>query len=58
MYGIPQASMLANNRLTKYLATYGYIPTAHTTGLWSHQTRPISLALVVDNFVVKYVGRL
>ena len=48
MYGIPQAGMLANNQLTKKLATYGYIPTNHTLRIWRHQTRPIYLTLVVE----------
>ena len=57
MYGIPQSSMLANNYITKHLATYGYIPTSHTTGLWRQQMRPIYLTLVLDNFGVKYVDQ-
>jgi hypothetical protein len=31
--------------------------TQHTHGLWTHDTRPISFSLVVDDFGVKYVGR-
>ena len=57
MYGLPQDGMLAKNHLTKHLATYGYIPTDHTPGLWGHQTLPISFTLVVDNFEIKHVGR-
>ncbi len=57
MYGLPQAGILANQRLTKHLATFGYFPTAQTPGLWRHQTRPIAFSLVVDDFGVKYVGR-
>jgi endonuclease I len=29
----------------------------NTHGLWTHDTRPISFSLVVDDFRVKYVGR-
>jgi hypothetical protein len=29
----------------------------HTHGLWTHDTRPISFSLVVDDFGVKYVSR-
>jgi hypothetical protein len=29
----------------------------NTQGLWTHDTRPISFSLVVDDFGVKYVGR-
>ena len=55
MYGLPEAGMLGKNQLTKNLSTYGYSSTAHTPGLWRHQTRPIYFTLVVDYFGVKYV---
>jgi hypothetical protein len=57
MYGLPQAGILANELLQRNLAKYGYRPTTHTHGLWTHDTRPISFSLVVDDFGVKYVGR-
>jgi hypothetical protein len=57
MYGLPQAGILANERLQKHLAASGYTPTPHTPGLYRHHTRPISFSLVVDDFGVKYVGR-
>ena len=57
MYGLPHAGMLFNNHLTKHVATYGYIPTAHTPGLWRQQMRPIYFTLVIDNFGVKYVDQ-
>jgi hypothetical protein len=57
MYGLPQAGILANELLQRNLAKDGYRPTQHTHGLWKHDTRPLSLSLVVDNFGVKYVGR-
>jgi hypothetical protein len=57
MYGLPQAGILANKLLQRNLAKDGYHPTTHTHGLWTHDTRPISLSLVVDDFGVKYVGR-
>jgi hypothetical protein len=56
MYGLPQAGILANDRLQKHLALHGYTATAHTPGLFRHATRPISFTLVVDDFGVKYVG--
>jgi hypothetical protein len=55
--GLPQAGILANELLQCNLAKDGYRPTTHTHGLWTHDTRPISLSLVVDDFGVKYVGR-
>jgi hypothetical protein len=58
MYGLPQAGILATNeRLVKHLAPFGYHPTPHTPGLFTHKTRPISFTLVVDDFGIKYVGR-
>jgi hypothetical protein len=57
MYGLPQAGILTNELLQRNIAKDGYRPTTHTHGLWTHDTRPISLSLVVDDFGVKYVGR-
>jgi hypothetical protein len=57
MYGLPHAGILANELLQRNLAKDGYRPTNHTHGLWTHDTRPISFSLVVDNLGVKYVGR-
>jgi hypothetical protein len=57
MYGLPQAGILANELLQRNLAQDGYRPTTHTHGLWTHDTRPISFSLEVDDFGVKYVGR-
>jgi hypothetical protein len=57
MYGVPQAGILANELLQRNLAKDGYHPTTHTHRLWTHDTRPISFWLVVDDFGVKYVGR-
>jgi hypothetical protein len=57
MYGLPQAGILVNELLQRNLANDGYRPTQHTHGLWTHDTRPISFSLVVDDFGVKYVGR-
>ena len=56
MYGLPQAGVLAHAKLTSVLAPHGYNPAKNTAGLWTHSTRPIAFALVVNNFGVKYVG--
>jgi hypothetical protein len=56
MYGLPQAGILANELLHRNLAKDGYQPTTHTHSLWTHDTRPISFSLVVDDLGVKYVG--
>ena len=57
MYGLPQAGILAEQQLTRFLATYGYAPVCHTPGLWRHKWRLISFCLVVDDFGVKYIGK-
>jgi hypothetical protein len=57
MYDLPQAGILANELLQRNLAKDGYHPTTQTHGLWTHDTRPISFSLVVDDFGVKYIGR-
>jgi hypothetical protein len=56
MHGLPQAGIIANQRLEKHLAKYGYKPTYLTPGLWRHQFRPIAFSLVVNNFGIKYVS--
>ena len=55
MYGLPQAGVLAHGKTTSVLAPHGYAPEKNTPGLWTHATRPIAFALVVDDFGVKYV---
>jgi hypothetical protein len=57
MYGLKQAGLLANQLLLTRLAPFGYYPARHTPGLWLHKTRPVAFSLVVDDFVVKYVGK-
>ena len=55
MPDLKQAEKIANKRLTKHLAKYGYFPCARTPALWRHQLRNITFALVVNDFGVKYV---
>lgn len=57
MYGLPQAGILANKKLVKYLRPFGYIPVPLTPGLWKHVTKPISFTLIVDDFGVKYTDK-
>ena len=57
IYGLPQAGLLTNQRLTTHLAKYDYAPNRHTPGLWRHKHRPVTFSVVVDNFGVKYEGR-
>jgi hypothetical protein len=57
MYGLPQAGILATELLQRNLAKDGYRPTNHTHGLWTHNNRPISFSLVVDDFGLNNVSR-
>jgi hypothetical protein len=57
MYGLKQAGLLANQLIQTRLAPFGYYPSRHTPGLWLHKARSISFTLVVDDFIVKYVGK-
>ena len=56
MYGLPQAGLIANELLKKRLADAGYYDCQFTPGLYRHVWRPITFALVVDDFGVKYKG--
>jgi hypothetical protein len=56
IYGLPQASIIANKKLKKRLAKFDYTPTAHTPGLWNHYMQPVQFSLVVDDFGIKCVG--
>ena len=57
VWGLPQAGILANKRLRRKLAPFGYSESVNTPGLWTHKSRPISFTLVVDDFGVKYVAQ-
>jgi hypothetical protein len=56
MYGLPQARIIAQQLLEERLEKDGYRQSKITPGLWTHNTRPISFSLVVNDFRVKYVG--
>jgi hypothetical protein len=56
MYGLPQASILANKLLKERLAHHGYFEQLHTPGLWKHITHPVWFNLCVDGFGIKYIG--
>jgi hypothetical protein len=57
MPGLKQAGRIANDRLEKHLATFGYTPVPRTPSLYQHASRPVTFSLVVDDFGVKYVGQ-
>ena len=56
MYGLPQAGLIAQQLLEKRLNKEGYRQSEVVPGLWTHDWRPITFSLVVDDFRVKYVG--
>ena len=57
MYGLTQAGKLANDKFIKELSVKGFQPTNHILGLWKHITRPVTSALVVDDFGIKYTHK-
>ena len=54
MYGLPQAGLLAQQRLFSHLATQGYHQCPNVPCLFRHNTRRIAFSLVVDDFGVKF----
>ena len=57
IYGLPQAGVLANKILKKWLTPAEYYEMPQTPGLWKHVSRQITITLVVDDFGVKYVNK-
>jgi hypothetical protein len=57
MYVLKQAGLLANQLLQKRLSPFGYYPACHTPGMWLHETIPIAVSLMMDDFAVKYMGK-
>ena len=57
IYRLPQAGLLAQELLEDRLMAHGYHQNQLITGLWEHDTRPITFTLVVDDFGVKYVNK-
>ena len=58
MYGLPQAGLLAQQRLNAHLLKFGYNKCTHTPGLYTHHTRPTTFTLVVDDFGMKYHSKM
>ena len=54
IYGLPQAGLIAQQRLNTHLSKHGYTPAASTPGLYIHHTRKTTFTLIVDDFGVKY----
>ena len=57
MYGLLQAGIIAQKLLEQRLQAKGYHQSKINPGFWKHNWRPISFALCVDVFGVKYVGK-
>ena len=57
MYGLPQAGKLANDRIRKFLAPYGYVPCTVTPGLWTHLHSDLMFTLAVDDFGIRYANK-
>jgi hypothetical protein len=57
VWGLPQAGILANKLLQKWLLPHGYYKCANTPGLWKHKTHRIGLTLIVNDFGVKIFGK-
>ena len=58
VWGLPQARILANKRLKRKLAPFGYQECKNTPGLWYHKTHSITFMLVVNNFGAKYIDKI
>ena len=56
LYRLEQEDILANQLLAKRLNKTGHHPCQFTPGLWRHVWRPITFALVVDDFGIKTVA--
>ena len=54
IYGLPQAGILAQDRLVKHLASHGYHQAKHTPCLFKHESNSVAFTLVVDDFGIKY----
>ncbi len=57
MYGLPQAGIIMQKLLEKWLLKAGYRQSKVTPGYWKHDWQPSSFSLVVDDFGVKYINK-
>lgn len=54
MYGLPQAGLLAQQRLIKHLAAHGYTQSDIVPCLFRHQDNGVTFVLVVDDFGIMH----
>ena len=57
MYGLPQEVILSQQLLEKQLNNKGYSQDNLVPGILTHDWRPITFTLCVDDFGVNYVGK-
>jgi len=57
MYGLPQAGLLAQERLIKHLALSGYHHCPRVPCLFKHDSKGVAFTLVVDDFGIKYTDK-
>jgi hypothetical protein len=57
IYGLPQAGILAQQKLAQLLAKHGYHQDKYVPCLFKHETKQIAFSLVVDDFGVKYKNK-
>lgn len=56
MYGLPQAGLLAQQRLVAHIAQHGYTQSDTVPCLFRHATNGVTFVLVVDDFGIKYTN--
>ena len=56
MYRLPQAGIIAQELLAERLAKYGYHQLKIIPGFWTHEIRPTTFTLVVDDFAIKIMS--
>ncbi len=57
VWRLPQAGILANKKLRRKLALFGYHECVDAPGLWKHESCLLTFTLVVDDFEVKYENK-
>jgi hypothetical protein len=55
MYRLPKVGNIAQELLAIRLKEHSYNQSKTMPGLWTHEWRPITFSLVVNNFGVKYI---
>ena len=56
MYGLLQAGLIAQELLAERLEKHGYHQSKIVPGLWTHESRPMTFTLVVDDFAIKVMS--